>query len=88
MTYTPAEKRAHSQRLLDVYGPILTDHQRNACRLYLDDDWSYAELAEHLGVTRSGAADLVRRGLAQIELMEEKLGHARLLESVPQEARG
>jgi predicted DNA-binding protein YlxM (UPF0122 family) len=84
LAYTPAEKRAHQQRLLDVYGPILTDHQRNACRLYLDDDWSYAELAEHLGVTRSGAADLVKRGLAHIELMEQKLGHAKLLA----EARG
>lgn len=82
MTYTPAEKRAYQQRLLDVYGPVLTDHQRNACRLYLDDDWSYAELAEHLGVTRSGAADLVKRGLGHIELMEQKLGHAKLLAQV------
>jgi uncharacterized protein len=82
LTYTPAQIRVHRQRLLDVYGPVLTDHQREACRLYLDDDWSYAELAEHFGVSRSGAADLVKRGLAQIERLEEKLGHARLLAQV------
>jgi uncharacterized protein len=64
------------QRLLDVYGPLLTDHQREACRLRLDDDWSYTELAEAFNCTRSGAYDLVRRALAQLEHFEERLGHA------------
>jgi predicted DNA-binding protein YlxM (UPF0122 family) len=64
------------QRLLDVYGPILTEHQREACRLRLDEDWSYAELAGAFGVSRSGAYDLVRRALTQLAHMEERLGHA------------
>ncbi|MBV9101893.1 MAG: DNA-binding protein [Candidatus Dormibacteraeota bacterium] len=70
-----AARGAH-QRLLDVYGPLLTAHQREACRLYLDEDWSFAELAEQLGCSRSGAHDLVRRGLAQLEHLEQRLGHA------------
>lgn len=65
-----------TQRLLDVYGAMLTDHQREACRLRLDEDWSYAELAEHLGCTRSAAHDLVRRALTQLAHYEERLGHA------------
>ena len=64
------------QRLLDVYGSLLTEHQREACRLRLDEDWSYAELAEELGVSRSGAYDLVRRALRQLAHYEERLGHA------------
>ena len=64
------------QRLLDVYGALLTEHQREACRLRLDEDWSYSELAEELGVSRSGAFDLVRRALAQLTHYEERLGHA------------
>ena len=64
------------QRLLDVYGGVLTDHQREACRLHLDEDWSITELAEHLGCTRSGAHDLVRRAVAQLEHLEERLGLA------------
>ena len=64
------------QRLLDVYGAVLTDHQREACRLRLDEDWSYAELAGAFGVTRSGAYDLVRRALAQLAHLEERLGLA------------
>ena len=68
--------RAGQQRLLDVYGALLTTHQREACRLYLDEDWSFAELAEQMGCTRSGAHDLVRRALAQLEHYEARLGHA------------
>ena len=63
-------RTGHLQRLLDVYGALLTDHQREACRLHLDEDWSFAELAESLGCSRSGAHDLVRRGLAQLEHFE------------------
>ena len=69
-------RTVREQRLLDVYGPVLTDHQRQACRLHLDEDWSFAELAEHLGCSRSGAHDLVRRALAQLEHLEERLGLA------------
>ena len=69
-------RTARLQRLLDVYGGLLTDRQREACRLHLDEDWSFAELAEDLGCSRSGAHDLVRRGLAQLEHCEACLGHA------------
>ena len=73
---TAAADRHRHQRLLDVYGPLLTAHQREAVRLHLDEDWSFAELAETLGCSRSGAHDLVRRGLVQLEHFETRLGHA------------
>ena len=72
----PLSSRAWQERLLDVYGAMLTDHQRDACRLHLHEDWSFTELAEHFACTRSGAHDLVRRALAQLEHFEERLGHA------------
>lgn len=72
----PAAELGRLQRLLDVYGPLLTAHQREACRLRLDEDWSYAELAETFGCSRSGAFDLVRRAVAQLEGFEARLGHA------------
>jgi predicted DNA-binding protein YlxM (UPF0122 family) len=79
VTHPPAVRAAghgRRQRLLDVYGGLLTDHQREACRLHLDEDWSITELAEHLDCTRSGAHDLVRRAVAQLEHLEERLGLA------------
>ena len=72
----PTEQVARHQNLLDVYGALLTEHQREACRLHLDEDWSYAELAEQLGCSRSAAHDLVRRALVQLEHYESRLGHA------------
>ena len=79
---TPAvlSSRAHQERLLDVYGALLTEHQREACRLHLHEDWSFTELAEYLQCTRSGAHDLVRRALAQLEHFEDRLGHAAEME--------
>jgi predicted DNA-binding protein YlxM (UPF0122 family) len=72
----PTEQVARHQNLLDVYGALLTEHQREACRLHLDEDWSYAELAEEFGCSRSAAHDLVRRALIQLEHYETRLGHA------------
>jgi len=72
----PDETRRAQQRLFDVYGALLTEHQRDACRLHLDDDWSFTEIAEHLGCSRAAAHDLVRRGIAQLVHYEERLGHA------------
>ncbi|MFZ2032502.1 MAG: DNA-binding protein [Candidatus Dormiibacterota bacterium] len=72
----PLTSRASQERLLDVYGALLTDHQREACRLHLHEDWSFTELAEHFACTRSGAHDLVRRALAQLDHFEDRLGHA------------
>lgn len=55
---------------------MLTASQREACRLHLDDDLSYAEMAQNFGVSRSAAHDLVRRGIAQLEEMESALGYS------------
>jgi predicted DNA-binding protein YlxM (UPF0122 family) len=71
-----AATRRHRQLLLDVYGALLTDHQREACHLYFDEDWSYAEISERFGCTRSGAHDLVSRATAHLEDLEARLGHA------------
>jgi predicted DNA-binding protein YlxM (UPF0122 family) len=75
-TPTATLDHARRQHLLDVYGGVLTDHQREACRLHLDEDWSITELAEHLRCTRSGAHDLIRRAVAQLENLELRLGLA------------
>lgn len=76
----PTIERLRQQRLLDVYGALLTAHQREACRLRLEEDWSYSELAEALRCTRAAAFDLVRRAMARLERLEDRLGHAAELE--------
>jgi len=60
--------------LLDLYGPLLTDRQREALSLHLEEDLSYSEIAGEMGISRQGAADAAGAARAQLTLYEEKLG--------------
>ena len=60
--------------LLDFYGGMLTDKQRDALELYYNEDLSLAEIAQHTGITRQGVRDSIKRGEAILTEMEEKLG--------------
>jgi predicted DNA-binding protein YlxM (UPF0122 family) len=68
------ESRRDVLRLLDTYGDLLTAHQREAVRLHLAEDWSYAEIASSQGVSRAAIYDLVHRAQAALETYERKLG--------------
>ena len=64
---------------MDAYAPALTERQREALRLHLEEDWSVTELAQSLGSSRAAAHDLLRRGLQRMEEMELQLGLCRQL---------
>lgn len=59
--------------LLDIYGSMLTDKQRNVVELYYNEDLSLAEIAEHEGITRQGVRDSIKRGESLMKSMDEKL---------------
>ncbi|MBQ7847547.1 MAG: DNA-binding protein, partial [Clostridia bacterium] len=40
--------------LLDFYGELLTERQRELADLYYNDDLSLSEVAEECGITRQG----------------------------------
>ena len=60
--------------LLDYYGMVLTEKQRNILTEYYNDDLSLAEIAENYGITRQGVRDAIKHGEATLMEMEEKLG--------------
>ena len=62
--------------LCDFYGRMLTDKQREATAMYYDDDLSLAEIAEHVGITRQGVWDSIKRAESILTELEEKLGLA------------
>ena len=62
--------------LLDLYGEMLTDKQRDVIELYYNQDLSLAEIAEHEQITRQGVRDNIKRGEAFLLEMEEKLHFA------------
>ena len=59
--------------LLDFYGNMLTDKQRDAIDLYYNQDLSLSEIAEHQEITRQGVRDSIKRGEVYLFELEEKL---------------
>lgn len=60
--------------LLDFYGDMLTDKQRDVIDLYYNQDLSLSEIAEHQGITRQGVRDSIKRGEVFLFELEDKLG--------------
>ena len=69
-----AEDRVMQSLLLDFYGELLTDKQRECCELHYNDDLSLTENAESCGISRQGVWDNIRRGVAMLTEIEEKTG--------------
>lgn len=65
--------------LIDCYGDLLTEHQRNVMELYYCEDLSLAEIGAPLGITRQAVMSLIKRTESILLNYEEKLGFARRL---------
>ena len=68
-------KDLHVSSLLDVYGAFLSEKQRDLVEYYYNEDLSLSEIAEHVGITRQGVRDSIRRAVAQLYSLEEKVGY-------------
>ena len=62
--------------LLDFYGDVLTEKQRDVMEQYYNDDLSLAEIADNFGITRQGARDAIKHGETALRELEEKVGFA------------
>ena len=60
--------------LLDFYGDMLTEKQRDFISFYYNDDLSLAEIAENAGITRQGVRDAIKRAESLLVEMEERVG--------------
>ena len=63
--------------LLDFYGDMLTEKQRDVVELYYNEDLSLSEIAAHSGITRQGVRDSIKRAESVLLDLEERLGLAR-----------
>ena len=69
-----AESRWTRSMLLDFYGELLTNKQRECFDLHYNEDLSLSEIAEQLGISRQGVWDNIRRAESAMEDVEEKTG--------------
>lgn len=67
------EKTQRVNLLMDCYGDLLTDKQRQYLSLYYEEDFSLSEIAEDLMVSRNAVYDQLKRAVASLEEYESKL---------------
>lgn len=60
--------------LLDFYGELLTPRQRSCFSMHYNEDFSLAEIAEIMDISRQGVRDLIVRAEATLMDTEEKTG--------------
>ena len=63
--------------LLDYYGGMLTDKQRELFDLYYNEDLSLTEIAEHAEISRQGVRDAIIRAETILRDTEDKVGLVR-----------
>lgn len=68
--------------LLDFYGDMLTEKQRNFINDYYNEDLSLSEIAENESITRQGVRDAIKRAENQLIDMESRLGLASRFENM------
>lgn len=68
------EKSIEISLLFDFYGELLSEKKREAASLYFNEDLSLSEIAQHMGITRQGVSDLIRRSESELYTFEDKLG--------------
>ncbi len=60
--------------LLDHYGALLGDRQREILENYVLDDLSLSEIAENFGITRQGVRDSIKKSEEALAHYEAALG--------------
>jgi predicted DNA-binding protein YlxM (UPF0122 family) len=67
-------RRTQLALLLDFYGPLLTERQREVLARHAEQDLSLGEIAAEMGVSRQAVHDVVRRATATLQRYEQRLG--------------
>ncbi|MEE1012821.1 MAG: sigma factor-like helix-turn-helix DNA-binding protein [Clostridia bacterium] len=71
------ERNVEIGLLFSIYRNMLTDRQAESVDLYYNEDLSLAEISEHMGITRQGVRDNIKRAEHTLFDVEERLGLAR-----------
>jgi len=67
------DKNVEINLLLDFYGNLLTERQREVMALYYEDNLSLTEIAEELSISKQGVSDILKRSEKALYDTESKL---------------
>jgi predicted DNA-binding protein YlxM (UPF0122 family) len=78
------EQRVYVNSLYDLYGPLLTERQRNVYEMRCFSDLSLVEVASALNISRQAVYILVNRTAERLLALEKTLGFAARVERLLQ----
>lgn len=67
------DKNVEIALLLDFYGNMLTERQREIMNLYYEDNLSLSEIADELKISKQGVSDSIKRSEKVLYDTESKL---------------
>ena len=71
------EKNLNVGYLLDFYGELLPERKRSVLDMYYNEDYSLAEIAQEIEISRQGVRNMIKKAEADLFFYEEKLGLAK-----------
>ena len=80
------EKNLNISFLLDFYGELLPDRKRSVMEMYYNEDFSLAEIADEIGISRQGVRDIIKKSEDELFFFEEKLGLSKRLKLIEDKA--
>lgn len=70
---TEIEQQIHYGNLLNIYGSFLTEKQQEYMKLYYEEDFSLAEIAEKYDVSRASVHKQIQVSCQKMNTYEEEL---------------
>lgn len=80
------EKNLNISLLLDFYGDILSERQKDMLDMYYNDDLSLSEIAENYNISRQGVRSVLKKGENILFTMEDKLHLAERFSAVQEKS--
>lgn len=81
MTVNDFNNRIRFGSLYEMYGSLLTKKQQRCLELYFYEDYSLAEIADEMQVSRQAVHDLLKRVEQTLEQYEKMLGFLKRTET-------
>ena len=72
-------------KLFDLYQNILSGTQKDFLQDFIYRDLTLSEIAENNMISRQAASDAIKKGIARIQDIEEKLGFMKIIECLEEQ---